>query len=591
MIKKNIKNQKKNIQKDKDKNIEKRKSKEQKVKFKIIPEKNTAISSNCKLNQLKISKAFTEIKKNNNNNRNIKIHNSISSKEEIKNKLSPSKLRNNQVKQNLMTNNNASCTNRFLSSNYLILTNDIDFQTKDEEKKIKKNKKNYSNGEKVNFLNLNAYKKNVLKKTIIIDDDGNNNLNLNLQKGEQHDYKNILGINNNKKEKFINNNSESNSYNANTETNSLFLSSNRSYMENYDYNNNNNIDRKSKEDDIKQTILDKNEEERRLKEYNKIFNLLNSNIEQFKKMFNGTNNNNDNTNNNNNNKIKNINKTINNHNTNTNNRNSIMNNNNKFINKNKNKTIIIKNIKSPKNRNQDLSKRSNNSSHKINHNRHYNYYYNYKINLKKNLSDKNLSSNNNNNNKPKQKPKPKLILKSNKNLNTKNNINKKQNLFKIDITNDFIGNHNSSNNYKNNNNENQNNNNCSSFLESSIQDDFYQSLINQTFLQNGSHNSFEINSDDFSNVNIIENSNYNRIIFTDNNKYKKDNIINIDISKGYKNNKNETKKKNSGSPTLAPRNRVKENIIKKMKSTDKDKDNTCKIDSNNNNDNTNCLIY
>ena len=36
---------------------------------------------------------------------------------------------------------------------------------------------------------------------------------------------------------------------------------------------------------MKQTDIDKNEEEKRIKEYNKIFNLLNSNIEQFKKMF------------------------------------------------------------------------------------------------------------------------------------------------------------------------------------------------------------------------------------------------------------------------------------------------------------------
>ena len=81
-----------------------------------------------------MSKAFTESK---NNNKNIKFHNSISSKEEINNKLSPKKLRNNQIKQNLM-NNNVYNTNRYSSSNHLFLTNNIDSHINDKEKKIKK---------------------------------------------------------------------------------------------------------------------------------------------------------------------------------------------------------------------------------------------------------------------------------------------------------------------------------------------------------------------------------------------------------------------------------------------------------------------
>jgi hypothetical protein len=545
MIKnKTIKNQKNNIQKDKDK--EKIKSKDQKVKFKIIPEKVTILPSKSKQNQTKITKAFTESKKK--GKRNIQFHNSISSKEEIKNKLSPSKLRNNQTKHNLMINNNASCSNRFLSSNYLFLTNDTDFQTKDDEKKIKKNKKNYSNGEKVNFPELGPFKKNMLKKTIIIDDDGNNNLNLNLQKGAQHDYKSILDK---KKDKIDNiNNNESNSFSANTETNSLFLSSNRSYMENY-----NKIDRKSKEDEIKQTLIDKNEEERRLKEYNKIFNLLNSNIEQFKKMFNGNNSEN-------NKNIKNIHHTIYNS---SKNCNYIMNNNsiNKSKNKNKNKKIIIKNKKNQKISIQDISKSSSQSNHKTKK------FNNYKMNLKINLSDKNISSTNNKS-KPNQKPKSKP---------SKNKTQKNLNIFTIDIGNDFMGNK-KCNKIVNKNNENEINNNYS-FLESSIQDDFYQSLINQTFLQNVSHNSFEINIDEFSNDSIFENNNCNKIIFTENNKYKKENILSIDNT--------EIKKKNSGSPVLAPRNRVKENLMKKMQEVDKN--NICKTEANNDNDKTNCFIY
>ena len=64
-------------------------------------------------------------------------------------------------------------------------------------------------------------------------------------------------------------------------------------------NNKNNI-YIIKEDEIKKNIIDdtiineKNEEEKRIKEYKKLFNLLNTNIEQFKKMFNSNNDNNDN---------------------------------------------------------------------------------------------------------------------------------------------------------------------------------------------------------------------------------------------------------------------------------------------------------
>ena len=510
MIKnKTIKNQKNNIQKDKGK--EKIKSKDQKVKFKIVPEKNTILPSKYKLNQTKINKAFTETKKK--GNRNIQFHNSISSKEEIKNKLSPSKLRNNQTKQNLTINNNASCSNRFLSSNYLFLTNDTDFQTKDDEKKIKKNKKNYSNGEKANFPELGSFKKNMLKKTIIIDDDGNNNLNLNLQKGAQHDYKTILDK---KKDKIDNiNSNESNSFSANTETNSLFLSSNKSYMENY-----NKIDRKSKEDEIKQTLIDKNEEERRLKEYNKIFNLLNSNIEQFKKMFNtNKNNNNHNINNNNN---------------------------------NKNKKIIIKNKKNINNKNKSIGSSSHSKNQiKINDN-----YNNKKLqtNLKKNLSEKNLSS-----------------------MNKYNRIS--PNLFTFDIKNE------KSDNYYNN----EINNDCS-FLESSIQDDFYQSLINQTFLQNISHISLEINTDDISNNNIEQNKNTNnKISKTENNKYKKDDLLSLadDEKEKYKNNIHKNKHKNWGSPlSTRESKKVKENLIGK----DNDVENENNFKTYLNIDKNNCFI-
>ena len=104
----------------------------------------------------------------------VKIH-SISSKEEIKKKISPKKIANKPKKQNIITNNtnnninnnNSNTNNKLLSSNYLFLTNDTDFHIKDENKKVKKNKniKNYSNGEKLNIPELkDIFKKIYLKK-------------------------------------------------------------------------------------------------------------------------------------------------------------------------------------------------------------------------------------------------------------------------------------------------------------------------------------------------------------------------------------------------------------------------------------------
>jgi hypothetical protein len=269
----------------KDKEQDNKLKKEQKKKLKIIIEKNPL---KPKINQID----STEPKKY---NRNIMTHNSISTKEEIKKKLSPSKLRNKQNNKLNLLSSNTYKTNKLLSSNYLFLTCEANSQSNLDDKKItKKNKKlkNYSNGgERINPNEISSmFKKDRFKKTIIIDDEGNNNLNLNIDK--DYDFKNIL--------KNDNNTIISNSFSGNTDTNSLFMSSNKSYIENY---NSKIYNRKSKENDIKQTIIDKNEEERRLLEYRKIFNLLNSNIEQFKKMFtNKESNDNNNSNNDKNNK-------------------------------------------------------------------------------------------------------------------------------------------------------------------------------------------------------------------------------------------------------------------------------------------------
>ena len=483
---------KKTTQKDKDKEKENSNKikKEQKQKIKNIIEKNKQLPSKTQINPIRITKAFTGFKKY---NKNIIVHNSISSKEEVKKRLSPSNFRNRQNNKNLIANTTSYSTNKFISSNHLFLTNDIEKKGYDDKKIIKKNKnlKNYSNGgENIKIPDLNAlFKKNKLKKTIIIDEKGNNNLNLKLEKGIQ-DYKNILNKNSN------NNTIISNSFTGNTETNSLFINSRKSYMENY----NNNFNRKSREDDIKQTIIDKNEEEKRLKEYNKIFNLLNSNIEQFKKMFNNN---------------------INNYN---------------VIN-DKNKIILIKDKNNPNNK---YKKIESNSHNKYKRNNNISREKKFDTNLKKNLSEKNLLSSN----------------KFNKNFD--------QNFFPINpkINNDLS-------------------NNCS-FLESSIQDDFYQSLLNQTFLQNISKISFEMNFDSISNSSIGKNNNNKLNDEIENNK--KENIIKFNT-----NEKNINKQNNFGNSILMSKSPMKNRQIVYNKNNDLDKENNLKIYSNGI-DKNNCII-
>ena len=217
-------------------------------------------------------------------NKNSKIFNSITSKEETKKKTSPT-LRNRQNNQTLGNNNNniTNC-NKFFSSNNLFSTRDTDSICKEKESQFKNcfkknnNKILKTNSNKVNDL----FKKNFLKQTIIIDKEGNNNLNLDLNHFGKNDYKNILYYNNNKNDIFNDNNDNNNaiSLHYNTETNSLFESS---------QSNKNSENKDNQGIDIKQNPIEKIEEEKRIKEYNKIFNLLNTNIEQFKKMFNKNN--------------------------------------------------------------------------------------------------------------------------------------------------------------------------------------------------------------------------------------------------------------------------------------------------------------
>ena len=181
--------------------------------------KNTApkkfSSSKQKLNPLKTQKNLIESKFTKKRN-----HNSISSKEEVSSKFltrpKTTKLKSNLENYNTYGNKNTN-NNKLFTSN-LFLTNDTDIQIIDEEKKIKKTKFSNNNEEKI--LNLpeveTIFKKNNYKKTIIIDNEGNNNLHMNIKKGE-NDYKKILNNKINNKSIFGNS-----SINANTETNSLF---------------------------------------------------------------------------------------------------------------------------------------------------------------------------------------------------------------------------------------------------------------------------------------------------------------------------------------------------------------------------------
>lgn len=448
-----IKNNKNVIRKEKEKNKTDNQIKKTKSKYKLNIEKTSILFNKPETSCLKPTKTFVESKKK--LIKKITIHNSISSRNEIKNKNSPNVNRNTKNNQNFKNNN--TNYSKCISSNIILSSRN----SLSKDKKNKNFKKNNSNFNKRNICKLNdIFKKNFLKQTIIIDDEGNNNLNLNLEHTENNDYKNILGDKNLINFNENNENCNSTIFSENNETNSLFESS-----VNY---SNNILNKINKQKDLKQTIYEKNTEEKRIKEYNKIFNLLNTNIEQFKKMF-----------------INNINK----------NKNEKLNYDKKIIIQNKNnfKTSTI-----PTGR---ISK----TKHKI-------IDYNEKndhLNLKKNLSEENIKYNKNNN----------------------------SNLLYIDIKDNECNNNDYNNciNIKQDNNELKNNN--LSFLESSIDNDFYQSLINQTFLQNISLISFDIDNNISNKENIINNFNNKENINKNIINTNKENIINNNLDKEETQNK------------------------------------------------------
>ena len=154
--------------------------------------------------------------------KNFNVTKSISSKEERKKRNSPTKFRNKL--NNLKTSK--TINTKYCSENILLSSKDINIK-KEKNTKNKNVKNHYCNFDKMNEI----FKKNYLKKTIIIDNEGNNNLNLNIQPNK-YDYKNILS---NQKLKNFNEKNEINnsfSFKDNTEINSLFENS---------INNNNSI--------------------------------------------------------------------------------------------------------------------------------------------------------------------------------------------------------------------------------------------------------------------------------------------------------------------------------------------------------------
>ena len=411
-----IKTKQKTFQKDKSNNNNISSNSQRILKMeskKLIEQKNSSNPNTIQIKTTKNDKDSKFPRKRTNN--------SISSKGctnlNLQRRLRRGKLNTNIIYNNTCGNNNNN--NKLLSSN-LFLTNDTDIPITDEEKKTIKSKfyKNNNDGEISNLPELDTiFKKNKYKKTIIIDNEGNNNLHLNIKKGE-NDLKQIFNNNNSI---FLNSN-----VNSNTETNSLFT--NKSKME----ISNNNIDNKNniyiiKEDEIKKNIIDdtiineKNEEEKRIKEYKKLFNLLNTNIEQFKKMFNSNNDNN------NNDKVKN---------TKEKNIQNIKNKN--LIKKNNPKIPLIKRKTQYIPKKKDVRKKSSEK--------------NSLTKLKKNFSEKHLSS-------------------SSKALD----IN--QNIFTADVRKDIEKDINSNSRFRL-----ESNNAISSFLESSIQDDFCHSLINRDLI-------------------------------------------------------------------------------------------------------------
>ena len=171
---------------------------------------------------------------------------SISSKNDLKKKYCKS-----IIKQSIKPNNNNN--QNIGSSNCILPTNCTD--TKDEDRKLKKTFIETEESLKNEEMNLyylgNLFRTSNLKKTIVIDGNGNNNLNL------KKEFLNLEGNEYKKRSTFPINNSPLT--HKKLESDNLYL--------------------------LNKNKLIIEQDELRLKEYGMIFNLLNDNIEEMKNMF------------------------------------------------------------------------------------------------------------------------------------------------------------------------------------------------------------------------------------------------------------------------------------------------------------------
>jgi len=189
---------------------------------------------------------------------------SITSKDEIKKTVNHNHSKNN----NKILSNNYN--NQILgTSNCVLPTNYTD---KEEEKKRVLSNENYDKEEKnLRYLG-NLFRKSNLKRTIIIDNEGNNNLNLN---------KNIFF---DSKEKKINLQKVKNNINGFRHDNTKNIINDNKIKKKKTHNKVISDDIVPSSFKLKKMKFSK-ENDQRLKEYGEIFNLLNTNIEEMKDMF------------------------------------------------------------------------------------------------------------------------------------------------------------------------------------------------------------------------------------------------------------------------------------------------------------------
>ena len=224
---------------------------------------NQTSKINNKTNNPKSSRInkLSENKKEKNENKDFlkpttKKENIINVKKEMKIKNSKSIIKQTlKPKTNNKKNNNNN--QNIYSSNFILPTNDTEIK---EEEKIKKTfyETENSKNEEMNLYYLgNLFRTSNLKRTIIIDGNGNNNLNMN---------KNILNLDNKEN---------------NIKRSSLPLKNYEPFSHKKLESENlcliNKFENKNK-------LIDE-KDELRLKEYGIIFNLINDNIEEMKNMF------------------------------------------------------------------------------------------------------------------------------------------------------------------------------------------------------------------------------------------------------------------------------------------------------------------